>query len=517
MRPLAGQADADTGADARGHSRRSRDRRSMVRRPRQGERRQPGRREKAFVKTYNASQSKIYISLEIVPTSTAYETLTGRDRQRHRARHRRPRRSAQPQRILGRFPRPDGRDHQEHLRHDPLPIGPDRLVQAGQRRPDRASVPDQPGLHLLQQGPLHEGESAGSPQEGGRSVERQGLDVGHARDHRRSAHCRQEGQEVDGHRLRSRQYRNSTGSTSSGPTPAGWRPASRRGPSSAPTERPRFRTPGRPPGPGTTTPCGRRTRHQLGKAIDSPLLATARPSPRATSPWPSRGRGQSARTARWTRRQYDCQVRQLGHRGHAVLWRPDLLPPGRRHVRHHQGFGAPGRRLPGDGRDHGRQEPAVPPTAECRPRPADQQAWFDQFDAYLAKIFPGNNTSWSVLQEMENYPANPSPEADLPNFQKVISLTAAFYTKMQTSGKSEPAQRDDESPGAIQKAFEQASASPNPNYRPDDSKSSITGGRRAARTRYDGPCLRSSTPFSPTRPRFSPARSSTSWAAESRA
>jgi len=70
--------------------------------------------------------------------------------------------------------------------------------------------------------------------------------------------------------------------------------------------------------------------------------------------------------------------------------------------------------------------------------------------------------SWSVLQEMENYPANPSPEADLPNFQKVINLTAAFYTKMQTSGSLKPAQRDDESPGGIAKAFEQASLSPNP-------------------------------------------------------
>jgi len=32
--------------------------------------------EKSFVKTYNASQSRIYISLEIVPTSTAFATLT---------------------------------------------------------------------------------------------------------------------------------------------------------------------------------------------------------------------------------------------------------------------------------------------------------------------------------------------------------------------------------------------------------------------------------------------------------
>ena len=31
--------------------------------------------EEAFVKAYNASQNKVYVSLEIVPTDTAYETL----------------------------------------------------------------------------------------------------------------------------------------------------------------------------------------------------------------------------------------------------------------------------------------------------------------------------------------------------------------------------------------------------------------------------------------------------------
>jgi len=92
----------------------------------------------------------------------------------------------------------------------------------------------------------------------------------------------------------------------------------------------------------------------------------------------------------------------------------------------------------------------------------DQKAWFDQFDSYLSKIFPGTNVSWSVLQEMENYPANPSPEADVPNFQKVINLTAAFYTKMQTSGSLNLPNEMTNLQANIAKAYEQASISPNP-------------------------------------------------------
>lgn len=93
---------------------------------------------------------------------------------------------------------------------------------------------------------------------------------------------------------------------------------------------------------------------------------------------------------------------------------------------------------------------------------ADQKAWFSQFDQYLAKIFPGNTISWSVLQEMENYPANPSPEADLPNFQKVINLTSAFYTKLQTSSGLNLTNEFANLQSSIQKAFEQASLTANP-------------------------------------------------------
>jgi multiple sugar transport system substrate-binding protein len=92
----------------------------------------------------------------------------------------------------------------------------------------------------------------------------------------------------------------------------------------------------------------------------------------------------------------------------------------------------------------------------------DQPAWFAEFDKYLAKIFPGNTVSWSVLQEMENYPSVPSPEADLPNFQKVINLTATFYTKMQTSSGLNITNEMANLQAQIQKAFEQASLSPNP-------------------------------------------------------
>jgi hypothetical protein len=93
---------------------------------------------------------------------------------------------------------------------------------------------------------------------------------------------------------------------------------------------------------------------------------------------------------------------------------------------------------------------------------ADQQAWFSQFDQYLGKIFPGNTVSWSVLQEMENYPSNPSPEADVPNFQKVISLTAGFYGKLQTSGNLNLTSEMASLQASIQKALEQASLTSNP-------------------------------------------------------
>jgi multiple sugar transport system substrate-binding protein len=90
----------------------------------------------------------------------------------------------------------------------------------------------------------------------------------------------------------------------------------------------------------------------------------------------------------------------------------------------------------------------------------DQAAWFTGQDAALASIFPNNQVSWSVLQEMENYPANPGPEAEVPNFQAVNQLTNAFYARLQgTSGlniTNEMANLQRQ----IQRAFDQAATSP---------------------------------------------------------
>jgi multiple sugar transport system substrate-binding protein len=93
---------------------------------------------------------------------------------------------------------------------------------------------------------------------------------------------------------------------------------------------------------------------------------------------------------------------------------------------------------------------------------SDQQAWFDQFDTYLNQIFPGNKVSWSVLQEMENYPADPSPEADVPNFTKVIQLADAFYTSLQGTAGLNVDNEIAKLQTDIQKAFDEAAASPSP-------------------------------------------------------
>ncbi len=91
---------------------------------------------------------------------------------------------------------------------------------------------------------------------------------------------------------------------------------------------------------------------------------------------------------------------------------------------------------------------------------ADQQAWFDAFDVNLAEVFPGNKVSWSVMQEMENYPANPSQEADMPNSQKVIKLYSDFYTKLQNAPGLNVDNEITKLQADIQKAFDEAAASP---------------------------------------------------------
>lgn len=91
---------------------------------------------------------------------------------------------------------------------------------------------------------------------------------------------------------------------------------------------------------------------------------------------------------------------------------------------------------------------------------ADQAGWFSDFDKVLAPIFPGNQVTWAVLQEMQNYPAVPSHEADMPNFLKVIDLYNAFYTKLQSSGTLNVDTELNTLKAAIQKAFDEAAASP---------------------------------------------------------
>ena len=93
---------------------------------------------------------------------------------------------------------------------------------------------------------------------------------------------------------------------------------------------------------------------------------------------------------------------------------------------------------------------------------ADQQTWFNQVDASFAPTFPGNTVSYPVLQEMENYPALPSPEVDLPNSAKVASLTAAFFAKLQSSSKVNIANEMASLQAQIQQAFVQAASNPNP-------------------------------------------------------
>jgi multiple sugar transport system substrate-binding protein len=68
--------------------------------------------------------------------------------------------------------------------------------------------------------------------------------------------------------------------------------------------------------------------------------------------------------------------------------------------------------------------------------PADkrlQPAYFAAFDTQLEAIFPGNEVSWQVLDEMSGYPAIPSHEANMPNFLQATADYSAFFTKLQAS------------------------------------------------------------------------------------
>jgi multiple sugar transport system substrate-binding protein len=65
-------------------------------------------------------------------------------------------------------------------------------------------------------------------------------------------------------------------------------------------------------------------------------------------------------------------------------------------------------------------------------RTADQAAYFTKFDATLAPIFPTNKVTWSVLGEMVKYPAVPSQEANMPDFNGATNDYGAFMAKLQS-------------------------------------------------------------------------------------
>ena len=90
----------------------------------------------------------------------------------------------------------------------------------------------------------------------------------------------------------------------------------------------------------------------------------------------------------------------------------------------------------------------------------DQTDWFTQMDASVARVFPNNPISWSVLQDMENYPASPSQEANLPNRAAVTSLLDAFYARLRGTDKLNIGSEILTLQRQIQRSFDQVPATP---------------------------------------------------------
>jgi multiple sugar transport system substrate-binding protein len=63
---------------------------------------------------------------------------------------------------------------------------------------------------------------------------------------------------------------------------------------------------------------------------------------------------------------------------------------------------------------------------------ADRPAYFTSLDSILGPLFPGNQVTWSVLDEMATVPASPSPDSVLPAAQGQTDIDA-FYNKLQTT------------------------------------------------------------------------------------
>jgi multiple sugar transport system substrate-binding protein len=65
-------------------------------------------------------------------------------------------------------------------------------------------------------------------------------------------------------------------------------------------------------------------------------------------------------------------------------------------------------------------------------RISERDAHFASLDASLAKVFPGNQVDWSVVNEMAGYAAVPSHESNMPNYQQSVEDLAVFYEKLRT-------------------------------------------------------------------------------------
>jgi len=64
---------------------------------------------------------------------------------------------------------------------------------------------------------------------------------------------------------------------------------------------------------------------------------------------------------------------------------------------------------------------------------ADQPAYFASFDETLAPIYPGIKVTWSVLGEMQRYPAVPSFEANMPALTQANSDYSALLARLQNT------------------------------------------------------------------------------------
>ncbi len=87
-------------------------------------------------------------------------------------------------------------------------------------------------------------------------------------------------------------------------------------------------------------------------------------------------------------------------------------------------------------------------------------AWFAKQQAQVDEVFPGNKVDWSVLQEMATHPAVPSHDADMPAVDQAIKLYGDFYARLQGQPEFNVDAELAKLKADLQKAFDQAAASP---------------------------------------------------------